>query len=1186
MRGKSAFPCFHRYSSLNYGIFMPSGSHDHQHKSKIGTLLLSLLFLGCFALNRDLSAQQDLGHIVGTVTDSTGDVLAGAAVHIQNQSTGSIQDIVTNSSGYYTSQPLHPGRFTVTFESSGFESSITRDVVVDAAASATVNAILPVGKTSTSITVEATAPALNLTDAQIGNTIDTRDAQQLPVNGRSVLALATIAPGVESGVGAVSQGFANRGSSVSAIRISGGVSGINNNLLDGVNNVQTFTGEVGINIKSDAIEEFRIMTGVIPPQFGYTSGGVINVITRAGGNKYHGSLYEFFRNDALDAEIAFPKPTFGKPETRFNNYGGTFGGPVLRDKLFFFTNYEEYRYVSSTPFYTTVPTAQEYQGNFNDLAQMVNGVCTPIKIYDPATASSTGSRTQFSGNAIPSGRIDPVAQAYQSKFYPQANNTAGSYNSCTHANNYIANPKLTSGEKVALGRIDYKLGSADSFVGRYAFYQNTQNNAAGYSPIFNRNDNDRIQNGMLSEIHVFSPSLINTFRVGALRAFFTFESATANQDIAGQIGLPNDTPYDGPLMSNGLITTNGIIGDRANTGFDVQDDLTKVVGVHTLQFGVSGRFSEAYNQQTGGNSGTFNFSSAATAAGNNAVITSGTGSQYASFLLGAVSNASNTLNAGSAYRKWQYAAYAQDSWRVNRRLTVNAGLRYDYQPQAYEKNNKLDNVDLSQPNPSNPLLYGLVQYAGHGYGSNFGRENLNDWGARVGFALVLTNDNKTALRGGYAIYYASTAEQYYDQSTGSSNGFNGYTTNFNSTTPNGPAFQLSSGFPGPVLPPLGAAGGQTAFLGQNVYTINPVQKDPSSQQYTLTLSRELPSQTVFDLTYIGNYGRHFTLNQYNMDTLDPSYFSLGTPYLNSSVANPYAGMVPGSLGAATITRANLLKPYPYYTGVFPNYPRIGSFDGNYMYLTVQRRVQHGLQVLGAYTYGKLMDLPIFTSIATTPGGGIATSNGPQNPRNLAADYSVDTFDVTHRLSVSALYDLPFGRGQRFLSHNGFWDRLVSGFQYNVVMTLESGRPLLISGASNQGVATRPNFNPGVKVRVAHQSRAQWFNPAAFINPPDYSFGNVPRTYSPLRGPSQQNFDMSLFKTTRIRDNALLELRIEAFNALNKVNLQNPNTSFSAGSPANPSNPYAEGGTNTNSNFGVITGANAARTVQLAAKLTF
>ena len=1147
-------------------------------------LLFALLFLSAFGDIRPAQAQTDVGHIVGTVTDKSGAAISGASVHITNQATGISQDVNTNQAGSYTSESLQAGRYTVVIGRTGFESATTRDIVLDAAASYTANAVLPVGETTVTITVEAASPALNLTDAQISNTIDTRDAQQLPVNGRSVLALATLTPGVESGVGAISEGFANRGTAVSSIRISGGVMGLNNNLLDGVSNVQSFDEEVGINIKSDAIQEFRIMTGVIPVQFGYTSGGVINVITRAGGNKYHGSAYEFFRNDALDAEIAFPKPTFGKPETRFNNYGGTFGGPIFKEKLFFFGNYDAYRYVSDTPSYATVPTDQEYAGNFSDLGVVSGTTCKPILVYDPSTATTTGSRTAFSGNQLTG--IDPVSAAFVSKYYPHANNTAGPYNSCTHANDYILSPKLVVSETVIVGRMDYKLNSQDAIAARYALYQNKSNNAAGYSPIYNRDDNDQIQNGMLSETHVFSPNLLNEVHVGLQRAGFGFLSATANQNIAGLIGLPNDTPYDGPLMSNGLTQFNPTIGFRTTDLLEALDDVTWVLGAHTLQIGASGRFSETFYNQSNGDSGSFTFSANQTAAGNNTSVTSGTGSQFASFLLGDVASGSNTLVQGTAFRRFQVAGYAQDNWRVNSRLNVTAGLRYDFQPQAYEKHNGIDNVDLSQANPSNPLLLGKVEYAGVGYGSNFVNENWNDWGPRVGFNLILTNDNKTALRGGYAIYYPSTATQEYDLSSGNTNGFSTLTTSFNSVTSDGYAFKLSSGFPGPVAQPLGAAGGQTAFLGSAVSFVSPSAKDPSSQQYTLTVSRELPFKTVLDVTYLGNYGRHFVMSAINANSLDPQYFGLGTAYLNASVANPYAGMVPGSLGAATITRANLMKPYPYYSTVSSTYSRIGSSDGNYLYVTAQRRVQSGLQVIASYTYGRLMDLPIYTDLSTAPGAGISTGTGLQNPRDPHGDYSVDTFDVQHRGTVAALYDLPFGKGQRFLSHGGFMDRIVGGFQYNVIMTLESGRPLLFTGATNQGIATRPNFNPGVSVRLAHPTKAAWFNTQAFIDPPDYSFGNVPRAYSPVRGPGQQNFDMSLFKTTHLTHDVALELRVEAFNALNRTNLQNPGTSFTAGAAANPSNPTAEGGLNTNANFGVITAANPARIVQLAAKLTF
>jgi hypothetical protein len=275
-------------------------------------VLLALLLVLCIG-GRRAQAQQDVGYIVGNVTDQNGAIVPGAKVHITNQNNGLSVDVTTDVNGNYQAERLQVGSYSVQISASGFAKWTVNNVVVDVAAHVTENAALHVGAETTTVSVEATAPALDTTDATVGNTIDTRDAQQLPVNGRSVLALATLTPGVESGVGAVSEGFGNRGTAVSSIRIAGGVMGVNNNLLDGVTNVTTFTSEIGINLKSDGVQEYRIMTGVIPAQFGYTSGGVINVVTRGGGDRYHGSMYEFFRNDKMDAEIAFPRPAFGQP---------------------------------------------------------------------------------------------------------------------------------------------------------------------------------------------------------------------------------------------------------------------------------------------------------------------------------------------------------------------------------------------------------------------------------------------------------------------------------------------------------------------------------------------------------------------------------------------------------------------------------------------------------------------------------------------------------------------------------------------------------------------------------------------------------------------------------------------------------------------------------------------------------
>lgn len=984
---------------------------------------------------------------------------------------------------------------------------------------------------------------------------------------------------------------------MSAIRIDGGVSGLNNNILDGVTNMQDWLGEIAINLKSDAVQEYTVMSGIIPAQFGYTSGGVVNSVSRSGSNSIHGSVYEFLRNDAFDAESSFPRPVYGKSELRFNNYGGTLGGPILRDKLFLFGNYEQYDYISRYPGYYSIATPLELTGNFSDLGVLVNGVCTPVNIYDDSNIVN-GQRQQFSynnqANVIAPSRLDPVAVAYEKLVYPVANNTSGGYNSCTHANNYVSNQPANSNERQGIVRSDYKYTDKDNFVARYGYYLNKTNNGGGFNNAFyGRNDILKTQSAVLSETHAFKPTLLNDARFGLMIGDFPFQAASANENVAGLIGLPNDNPLVTPTMSNGDPAPNITLGFRSSATVELIDDITWTLDNHTLHIGGSARWTEGYNNQTGTSpSGTFNFSSGTTAQGNDTTITSGTGSQYASFLLGQVVSASQLIQEGSAFRRMLYAGYIQDDWRATPRLTINAGIRYDLMTQAVEKHNGIENFDITQKNPSNSLFQGLVEYANTpGYGRNFVQENYGDFGPRLGFAYALPDD-KTVVRGGVAIYYPDIAEYNYDESSGNPNGYTSMTTSWSATTAHGYLFQLSSGLPGTAAPPLGANGGPNAFLGQGASYINPVAKDPSSQVFSLTVSRQLPAGVVVDASYGGNHGNHFENFSPNLNALSPQYYSMGTAALSASVANPYAGLVPGSLGAATITEANLLKPYPYMSSVTELYPRIGSYWSNLAMLSVQRRAQHGLQIIGAYTFGKITDAGV-QGVSDLSSVGTSTGASPQDPFNPQADHSLDTIDVTHRLTLSGLYDLPFGKGKAFFS-SPRTDRLLGGWQYNAILTMESGRPIGVTGANNQ-LASRPNLNPNVNVKVAHQSRSvlyktgqlEWFNPLAFVNPPDYTFGNVPRKFGNLFGPGTVNVDMSLFKTTHLTERTTFEFRLEAYNALNHPNLPGPGTSFSAGPPASSSNPYAEGGLNTSSSFGMITsGAKTTRNVQLGGKIVF
>ena len=603
----------------------------------------------------------------------------------------------------------------------------------------------------------------------------------------------------------MSEGFQNRGTAVSAIRIGGGAAGVNNSILDGVSNMQDWLGEVAINLKSDAVQEYRIISGVIPAQFGYTSGGVIDMVTRAGTNELHGSIYEFFRNDALDAETSFPRPAFGKQETRFNNYGGTLGDKILRDKLFLFGNYEGYQYRSALPTYFSLPTAQEYGGDFSDLGQLVNGVCTPVNIYDDDTIVG-GQRQQFSyngkNNVIPPTRLDSVASAYDKMFYPTPNNTSGGYNSCTHVNNYLYALPVAASERQGIVRGDEKITDTDSLMARYAYYYNGTNNgtnAGGLPGVYShRNDHLQNQSAMLSETHVFKPTLLNDARFGLMRNDFPFQAASAYLNIAGKIGLPNDTNIEIPLMTNGVTAPNITVGFRASTTLEVLDDLTWTRGTHSFHIGGSARWTEGYNNQTGTSaSGNFTFSSGTTAQGNDASVISGTGSTFAGYMLGQVTTASQLVQEGSAFRRMLYAGYIQDDWRISSRLTLNAGLRYDMQTQSVEKQNGIENFDITKKNPTNNLFTGLVEYANtNGYGRNFIRENYGDFGPRLGFAYALDSKNTTVLRGGFAIYYPSTCRILCQtESSGNPAGYTSMTTTWTAPTAHGYDFHLAGGSP-------------------------------------------------------------------------------------------------------------------------------------------------------------------------------------------------------------------------------------------------------------------------------------------------------------------------------------------------------------------------------------------------------
>lgn len=1137
------------------------------------------------------TAQQGTGNIIGTVRDSTGASVPNAVIDIENVDRKDVVHLTTNSAGFYNSPPLALGNnYTVTVTHAGFQKLLITGIAVVVGARVEADAALIVGAVNSEVTVASSqAAALDTTSATLGAVIGEKSIQELPLNGRNVIALTTLTPGVRVNTTVAQSGFANRGTNLSAISINGSPTGSNSYILDGQSNLSTTTGEIAVNPNVDSIQEFKVQSGVFSAQYGFTLGGVVNLVSRNGTNQFHGSVYEFLRNDVFNARNYFATTgVVTKPILRYNQFGGAIGGPILHDRAFFFANFETYRFVQAFPQYLSVPTAAYRAGDFS-LLRDANG--NKIQLYNPFTTTITGGvakRTPYVNNQVTG--LDPVSLAYQNLFYPLPNVTPT--NAFTNTNNFLFNNRGVSNMYNGLTRIDAHVTSADTVFGRFAYYSNFTNGGTGggtYYPntvVANRFDTYGAKELLIGETHIFSSTLINDIRLSIERQEFPFQAASAGGDYPAKLGLPANVPsFALPTVVNGLPASNQTIGFRAYTLPQVTDTVTKIIGRHAMNFGVDWRFNAGANLQRNSPSGTFNFAATLTSDPSGTAPAAGfanSGNTYATFLTGAVSAASIATNTGETDRAFSASFFAQDDWQATDNLTINLGLRYDFQQQPYEQNNGYSNFN---PNVSSGSFRGVTQYATvGGPGRNFVPESYTDFGPRIGFAYKATADGKTVVRGGFGIYYPLFFNSLY---TGQVNGFANTSTTY---SPAGSdtrlaAFQFKNGFPTTPIQPLGAALGPLGFLGQSVGYQDPTRwKSPMSQQYTLSVERQIPYDIVLQATYVGNHGVHLPSGGYNQNQLDPKYFSLGTTALaKTNVANPYAGQVPGSLGSATITRQQSLLPFPYYGSVAVYNPHDGNMIAHYLELSAQRQARTGLTVLFGYTMGKL--LTDSTNSPLSYINGITGLVGYQNVYDRHAEYSLDPTDVSQRATVSALYNLPFGRGQRFHGANGFVDRLIGGYQMNVIGVFQTGFPLAITGA-NAFTATRPNYVPGVSVSVPNQSRTQWFNTAAFQNPSDYTFGNVPRTLPHVRSPGTQNFDFSFFKTTEITERFKLQLRVEAFNAFNHPNFGVPNSAFTAAANTIVNGNGVGGGLNTSGSFGTITSAADGRSLQVAAKLMF
>jgi Carboxypeptidase regulatory-like domain/TonB dependent receptor-like, beta-barrel len=1192
------------------------GKGSLSNRVQVVSLYISVLVVMlCLSSPTTMFGQTAFGSVTGTVVDPSGAIVPGVQVTLTNLDTNVKETTKTNADGIYAFVNVRPGNYGIEAVKSGFKRFVRSPVVVQTQQSYRVDIGMQIGAVTQEVQVTAATPLLQPQTSSLGQVIAGRSVTEMPLNGRNVFNLMSLVPSVVpqgestgSPTGANPFGWNN-------YQINGAFGGESAIYVDGT----PVTGSGYINMANyfpsqDSVQEFKVITNNLGPEWGRFAGGVMILNTKSGTNKFHGEAYEFLRNKVLNANTFFANEAgISRPPFTQNQFGANAGGPVVipgvyngKDKTFWFFGWESFRLRQGITFTDTMPTAAELNGDFSNLRDSSGNL---IPIYDPLTvcgefgnpACATNSsgqpiytRQPFPNNKIPANRLNTTALKLAS-LWAQPNIPGQQY---TNINNFTTNVSRGGNNNSIISRIDHTISDKQHIFGRYSYWNNLNLAAdplgTGECLFGECTEKYHTNDIVLDDTYTFTPTLISDIHVGFDRMVYDRIPVVPTGVDLTSVGWPasyNDAippplrvipnpcvvGMSEDLFCNGGVSLGSVIIARTND-WDFTGDITKVHGHHTLKMGAQFMVLQDNYAQTNEATGDLRFNGQWT---RSSPFGGSGGFGFADYLLGYMNSIGNSIPALTANQQRYWALYAGDTWQVTNKLTLNLGVRYEQDRPWTERFNRLSLWNLTAANQLTqstalPAPGELCLVASSCFSSRANR-NPDDkqFSPRLGLAYRLTPN--TVIRSGYGIFWIP-ANAYWV--SGNLDPVNGAGTPGVTSIDGGitPYSNLSNPFPNGILEPPGRSPTLNSFyLGQGLTTFVPNDPFAYMQQWNFDIQQQLPAGFFIDAAYAASKGTHLAYGGQQMNQLPDKYLAMGTA-LQTQVANPYFGLVGhGSLANPTVAAGQLLRPYPEYTGVALQ--RQGSGDSNYnsFQLKVQRHFKGGGTLLAAYTVSKLLsNADTITSWLEGSTGGVG---GIQDWNNLNNEYSISSQDVPQRAVISYVMNLPFGHGQKYLSGaSGVGGKLVSGWGIDGITTFQSGFPLKLGTAVNLtnsfGGGSRPNVVPGCNAVLSTSATSRlngWFNTSCFTQPAAFTFGNEPRVDPHLKTQGVNNFDFAMFKSTSFGsgERYSVQFRAEFFNLFNRPQFAAP------------------GGTLGSSSFGVVTSqVNDPRLVQFALKFRF